>query len=233
MEEQYMFLNEYTDRLIEKGKCCSDIGLWNGKMGIAIYLLHAARITQNEKYNNEAFNLIDAIYEQVSYKMPFCFDNGLLGIACGFEYIISKGFADADNDEMLSEIDLVAQNIIESRPTDTINLKKGICGVGYYLYYRLKHRPDKADDMATLKLKEYLIYWIDWMETTLLNTKDRHNYNDAYFLLCRLQKLNIFNYKVEKLINLCLRKIIDFNCLISDNYELLGINSLKVLKPWM
>jgi len=232
MDEKYIFLKGYTERLIEKGKCFPDIGLWNGKMGIAIYLLHVSRLTQNEKYENEAVELIDSVYEQISFEKPFCFDNGLLGIGCGFEHIIHNGFVDADRDEILSETDLLARDIIDSRPIDNLGLGKGVCGIGYYLYHRLKNRQDD-DRMVVLKLKEYLIYLIDWVEDLLLKTTVKEDYNDAYFLLTRLHKINVFNLKVEKLLALCSRKIIDFNCPITDNYELLGIDSLKLLKPWI
>ena len=33
MDKEHAFLKGYTERLIEKGRCLSDIGLWNGKMG--------------------------------------------------------------------------------------------------------------------------------------------------------------------------------------------------------
>lgn len=232
MDKGHAFLKGYTKRLIEKGRC-PDIGLWNGKMGIAIYLLHLARITQDEKYENLASELTDAVYGQISLDLPFCFDNGLLGIGCGFEHIIHNGFADAARDEILSEIDAVAINIIDSRPIDNLGLGKGVCGIGCYLYYRLKNRPDDNNSMIVLKLKEYLIYLIDWMEELIQKTTDKQEYNDAYFLLARLHKLDVFNHKIEKLSAVCLRKMIDFNCRITDGYELLGIPSLKALKPWM
>lgn len=231
--EKYAFLESYTDRLIEQGRCFPNIGLWDGKMGIAISLLHVSRIVQNEKYENEALELIDAINEQINYHTPFYFDTGLLGIGCGFEYIISLGFVEADSDEILSEIDIVARNIIDSRPIDNLSFEKGVCGLGYYVYHRLKNRTNDDDKMFVLKLKEYLIYLVDWMEDLILKTSDKKHYNDAYFLLCRLHKLNVCNHKVEKLAGLCLRKIIDFNCQIADNYEQLGVSSLKFLKPWM
>lgn len=232
-EKIHIFLKGYTERLIEKGKCLPGIGLWDGKMGIAIYLFHLARITQNEKYKDEASELIDAVYEELSLDIPLTFDNGLLGVGCGFEYIISKGFVEAVSDVILFEIDLLIRNIIDSRPIDNLGFDKGVCGVGYYLYHRLKNQKDEDENMVVLKLKEYLIYLIDWMEELIQKTTDKQEYNDAYFLLARLHKLNVFNHKVEKLLAICSRKIIDFNCPITDNYELLGIDSLKILKPWM
>lgn len=233
MEEQLIFIEGYTNRLVERGKCLQTIGLWNGKMGVAIYLLHFTRITKNRIYENEAYELIDAVYKQIPFEKSVCFDNGLLGIGCGLQYLINNRFVEADSDEVLLELDDIAKNIIDIRSLDIINLEKGICGVGYYLYQRLKNRVNENDNMTVLKLKEYLIYLIDWIEDLVLQTSDKQDYNDVYFLLCRLNKLNIFDYKVKRLLALSSRKIIDFNCRITDNYELLGIPSLKVLKPWM
>jgi len=204
MDKEYNFLKDYSARLIEKGKRFSDIGLWDGKMGIAIYLLHVSRMTQNEKYENEASELIDAVYEQLSVNLPFTFENGMLGIGCGFDYIISKGFVDADSDEILSEIDLFVRNIIDGRPVDNLGFGKGVCGVGYYLYHRLKNRKDNDENIVVLKMKEYLIYLIDWMEELIQKIKDKQEYNDVYFLLTRLHRLNVFNYRVDKLSAMCL-----------------------------
>ncbi len=233
MDKEYAFLKGYTERLIEKGKCLPPVGLWDGKMGIAIYLLHLARIAENKRYEDIASELIDAVYERISFDLPFCFDNGLLGIACGFEYMIHHRFVDADRDEILSEMDTVVRSIVDSRPIDNLSLGKGICGIGYYLFYRLKDRRYDDESMTVLKLKEFLIYFIDWMEELISKTTDKQEYNDAYFLLARLYKLNVFNHKIEKLSTMCLRKMIDFNCRIVDDYEFLGIPSLKILKLWM
>jgi len=233
MWSRNLFLNDYKDRLIEKAKYNDELGLWNGKMGIAISLLHLSRITKNNDLENVANELLNAVFKNLSYQMPFTFADGLLGIGCGFEYIIRKGFVEGDSDEILSEIDQIANNIINSRSIKSLDIEKGLCGVGYYLYYRLEKKSNNDESFITLNLKEHLIYLIDWFEELLIKTKTEQDYINSYFLLCRLQKLNVFNHKVEKLITLCLQKIVDLNCHIRDNYELLGINSLKVLKPWI
>lgn len=233
MDWQYAFLKDYTERLIEKGKSFTDIGLWNGKMGIAIFLLHVSRITQDEKYENEASELIDAVYKQLSLDLPFTFDKGLLGIGCGFEYIINQRFVNADSDEILSEIDLWVRNIIDFRLSNNLSLSEGVCGVGYYLYCRLKNREHENENMVVLKLKEYLIYLLDWMEELISKINIYQEFIDSYFLLVRFYELNVFNYKVEKLMEICLRGMADLNFPITDNYELLGIASLKALKPWI
>lgn len=227
------FLQLYIENFVEQSKSSSNIGLWHGKMGAAIYLLHLSRITQNEEYTKESLKLIDAVYNQISLNLPYTFDNGLLGIGCGFEYIINNGFVDTDSNEILSELDFWVMNLIDSRTINNLNLDKGICGIGYYLYCRLKKRMNDNDTIIILKLKEYLIYMLDWLEDMILKTTDQQNYNDSYFLLTRLYNLDVLNSKIEKLISICLHKLVDSYCPITDNYELLGIPSLKILKPWI
>ncbi|WP_053826191.1 lanthionine synthetase LanC family protein [Lascolabacillus massiliensis] len=233
MDNDLGFLDGYTDRLIEEGKKTTEIGLWDGKTGIAIYLLHIAEITGNEKYKDIASEFIGTVHEMISIEIPYYFDNGLLGIGCGFDYIISNGYAEGNSDVILSDIDLLARNIIDSRCISDFSFDKGVCGIGFYLYNRLKSRMADDETMIDLKLKEYIIYLIDWIEELIMKITDKQEYNDAYFLLTRLQKLNIFNYKVEKLSSICLQKMIDLNCDITDNYDLLGIPSLKILKLWI
>ena len=233
MEKDYVFLREYGARLIEKGKCFPDVGICNGKLGIAICLFHLNLILKDDLYKKAAFELIDEAYENISVLTPVSFEYGLSGIGCGFQYLINNGFVDADGDDVLSEIDAVVKNVIDLRSLHLLDFKNGICGVGYYLYHRLKERNTDDNNIVVLKLKEYLIYLIDWMEHLLLNTDDMNGVNDAYFLLCRLHKLNVFNYKVERLLNFCSRKLIDFNLPVSDTYRCLGMQSLKVLSPWI
>lgn len=226
-------LQLYGKQLIKKIDSIIDPGLWNGKMGMAITFFHLFRITKKPEYEMLANDLIEEIYSSTSNSIPFHFADGLLGIGSGFEYIISKGFVEGNSDEILQEIDQITKNMIDCRPIDSLDIGKGVCGIGCYLYYRLKNKPKNDESMTTLKLEEYLIYLIDWIEELLLKEKKTTKYNDAYFLLCRLQKLDVFNYKVEKLITFCLQKMIDGNHRVQDHYGLLGIPSLKILEPWI
>ena len=156
MINDFGFLYEYTDHLIEKGKKTTEIGLWDGKMGIVIYLLHIAEITSNEKYKNIASEFVGTVHEMISIETPYFFDNGLLGIGCGFEYIISKGYAEGNSDVILSDMDLLARNIIDYRCISNFSFDKGVCGLGFYLYNRLKNRTADNETMIDLKLKEYI-----------------------------------------------------------------------------
>lgn len=123
MKERYSVLNGYAHSILDKGESSEEIGLWNGKMGIVICMLHLYRITKVKKYEEAASELIDNVYEQISLQMPLSFESGLIGIGCGFQYIISNGFVDADSDEILSDIDHVIIDSINMHSIDSLNFE--------------------------------------------------------------------------------------------------------------
>lgn len=236
MISQQFSLNSYTTFLIKKGYSSSDISLWEGKMGVAIYLLHLNRITKNKEFENQAFEFIEQILNDLSYNSSLSYATGLLGIGSGYQYIISNEFAYGDSDELLEEIDYLTRHSVDVRSPQSFNslsLANGICGIGFYLYLRLKNTTNNNDSLTSLRNMEYLIYLIDSIEELLLKTNDKQDINDTYFLLCRLHKLDIINFKVEKIISFCLDKIKKLNISLYDNYDLLGVNSLKLLKLWI
>lgn len=233
MRKQHSFLNSYALQLIEKGKCSPSIGLWDGKMGLAISILHVFRITNNDRYRNEAYELIDNIYDHMCIQMPLGFEHGLTGIGCGFQYLINNGFVDADSDDVLSEIDSLIKKAIENRSLDSLCLRNGVSGIAFYLYHRLISRQDIDNNILVQNIKGYSILLIEWLEYLILRADNVGDINDAYFIFCRLHKLNISNNKIERLLSYCLRRLLDFNCEIIDNYKSLGIQSLKALSPWI
>ncbi len=227
-------IQPYAEFLIKESKSTSNIGLLNGKMGYAISLFHIARIIHENSYKDQAYNLIETIYKNISNLKSYSYSNGLLGIGCGFQYIIDKNFIDGNSDEVLYEIDLLVRVIIDSKVIKNLDLEDGLCGIGYYLYLRLKNKINDDNQLITLKNKEYLIYLIDWIEELLIIEKKDQILNNTYYILCRLYTLNVFNYKINKMIGICLNKITkNSNHNIIDNYDHLGIPSLKLLKTWI
>ena len=225
------FFDSYIDNLIEKAEKSSDLGLWYGKTGVAVTLFCMEQLIQNKKYKETAIKLIDTVCDNISSsELNPDFANGLSGIGCGFEYIISNKFVEGNSDKILSDIDFVLLSIINRRTLDKIRLEDGICGIGYYLYNRLKNKNSNENTLQTLQIKEYLIYLTDWLEEELNKTCGYYEICDIYFLLCRLRKLNIFNYKINKMAGLCLGKLgADSNKNIYDSYFCMGIPSLKLL----
>ena len=69
-----------TNSLLLNGSFIDNLGLMNGKMGIAIYFFQLARQTNNQIYEGYAGELIEDIYEEISKNTPVNFENGLAGI---------------------------------------------------------------------------------------------------------------------------------------------------------
>ena len=84
----------------------ADICYYNMGRIIACYTL--ARKYGNQEMEERADALLDDKFENVSYEMPFCLDNGLFGLGCGLIYLLRNRMVEGDEDEILSCIDDMA-----------------------------------------------------------------------------------------------------------------------------
>ncbi len=81
------------------------IGLFDGKMGIAIFLYEYARYSKRDIYNDVAGQLLDDIYSQVSLKVSPNLLEGSAGIGWGLCYLLQHQFIEGDPDEVLHDLD--------------------------------------------------------------------------------------------------------------------------------
>jgi hypothetical protein len=146
--------------------------------------------------------LLDEVMENCSLELPVTYGDGLCGIGVGIEYLLQEGFVEGDADEILWQIDCRVFNTINSRAIGTLGIGKGICGLAYYLYYRLSRRKGE-EDIKVLRMKEHLIYLIDWIADSLRGVRESSLFEEVFFILCLLHRLNVFNAKVEKLMEYC------------------------------
>lgn len=136
-----VFLDRVSNHLIINSLFFNNIGLYNGKMGIAIFFYHYSRYSNNSLYSNFADLLIDNILEEIHDQMYYDLEDGLCGIGWGIEYLISNGFVEGDSSEILYDID---QKIMERdilRITD-FNIRTGLGGVFAYYSYRVQNQVD-------------------------------------------------------------------------------------------
>lgn len=137
----------------------NNIGLLNGKMGIAIFFFHYAKYTNNKLYENFAGCLIDEIYAEININSPKDFKNGLCGIAWGMEYLIRNHFVQADADEVLEDID---KQILERdvRRISDNSLETGLKGIAYYVISRCENSKKEKLSIS----KEYIIDLIESLD---------------------------------------------------------------------
>ena len=169
-----------------------EVGLLNGKMGLAIYFFQLARTYQQEEYKQYASQLLDEVADSLNMQMPIDFATGLTGIGWGIEYLIQNQFIEGDADDILEEMDYVVLNYFISNPQTIAT----ILSIGHYYIARLIYRIKEEESETVLNLKYNVILLIDELERQM---KDIGKNIEIEHLLNELYKLNIFNFKVLKL----------------------------------
>jgi hypothetical protein len=207
-------LQRIANVLLLNGSFTDNLGLLNGKMGIAIFFFHYARYTGNKIYEDYAGELIDEIYEEINLSTPAGFANGLTGIGWGIEYLVQNGFVEADTDEALEEIDnRIYQNMFNS--PILLESEDDIFGYGLYNLARLKNREEDDENITTLNIKATIIHLIDECERIIIHNRFLE-YNikciaikpllSVLYFLSEINQIDVFPYKVLK----CLRYIPPF-----------------------
>lgn len=180
-----------------------------------IRLFRRSRSEGNQLLEEKAVALLDRIMESCSLAMPITYGEGLCGIGTGIAYLLQEGFVGGDSDEILNETDSAVYSAINSRPLATLGFNDGVCGLAYYLYYRLRQRED-LDGIYALQMKEYLVYLIDWITDLLPQVKKVHLLYEVSCMLGLLHQLNVMNAKIDKLMEYSLGAIVEFRSLSAD-----------------
>lgn len=177
-----------------------------GNMGKVISSFSLYQKSKEESRRLEAESLLDSIMEKCNRSSPLSYGSGLCGVGVGVEYLLQSHLIEGDADDILSAIDDLVFNEIDTRGFLYPTIDNGILGLGYYLYYRLHYRKE-SEERAVLNLKKYVILLIDWIEEILLSGCTKSQYYETFFILILLHQLNIFNAKVIKLMRYCDEKL--------------------------
>ena len=109
MSHDDVLLEKIANHYLFYGSFYSDLGLYNGKMGMIIFFFHYARYTGNSLYEDFAGELLDDIYEDITDNISF---SQLCEIGWGILYLLQQGFVEGNADEILEIIDERLWNII-------------------------------------------------------------------------------------------------------------------------
>ena len=113
----------------------SDIGLFDGKMGIILSLITYSRKTKHKAIEEVADFLMNQVLNNMTNISPISFSNGLTGIGWGIEYLIQKGYMPGCGADICSEIDKKLMSC-DIRRVDDLSLEHGIYG---WLHYIVAH----------------------------------------------------------------------------------------------
>lgn len=129
------WINE-IERLVLNVSFLTDLGLFHGKMGHAIFFAHYGRLVDNVSYENFAGELLEEVYEEINISLPVNMEYGLCGIGWGIEYLVGQGFMEGCTDEILKDIDELIMERDPRRMHD-LSFRKGLGGILYYVMVRL------------------------------------------------------------------------------------------------
>lgn len=200
-------LHRIANILLLNTSFIDNLGLLNGKMGIAIFFYQYFRHTGDKIFQDYANELIDEIYEEINTNTPIDFANGLTGIGWGIEYLVKNSFVHADTDEALSEIDNNVYRNSLYRPF-LLDNDSDLFSYGLYYVSRLREKGNDDDNLNTLFKKQHLIYLTDEAERILIqksylkfNIQSLSSNTIISFLwfLFEMHRLQLFPTKVEML----------------------------------
>lgn len=233
-------MQSIVNTLILNTSFIENLGLLNGKMGVAICFFHLAKESNNKVYTNYANQLIDEICEEINNTPTIDFINGLAGIGFGIEFLVQNSFIYADTDEVLAEID----DILELKSKNITSLKD-IIGIGLYFLWRLKKTNTTNNNVKTIIVKQVLIQIIKELYKKIYNsnklilryyTKSKNLLNNEFditwiypiliWFLTELHSFNISNSKVRNMINILILPLLDKSNwpLSQSNCLLLGLS---------
>lgn len=157
--------------LMLKSSSMKDVGLFYGKMGIAILFFCYGKFKGNLVYTEMGEDLLDDIWQELDSSISVSFDSGLSGIGWGIEYLIQHRLVEGEANEICEEIDRKIASIHPGRLTD-VSLDTGLEGIRHYVSIRISGSLLREEPCPFSR--EYLD---DWNQTlTLGPTSEMFSY---------------------------------------------------------
>ena len=190
-----------------------------GKMGRIIALYQLYQKTDEEEWEKMAVKLLDEVLSSCNGSLSLSYKYGLLGVGIGLEWLFQNGFLNGERDEVLSDFDILATTAIIKRMIPKAEDVDGLLGLTCYFYYRLHYRKNE-ETLIVLKLKEHVLYLIDWVIEKVQCTKLEEDIYIYYFMFVLLHQLNVCNAKIINIMSWCNNKIkeIDINKDATNKY---------------
>lgn len=143
-----------------------NLGITNGKIGIAIYFFNLYRRTGNRLYEDFAFELLDEVDSAINDRTLVGFRFGLCGIGWGIEHLIRERYVGVDED-ICAHFELRIQHYVLYDGFQGVGLANGLCGVLLYLLIRIESSLVQPDSGIMFTNKCFIIYVLDKLQLLL------------------------------------------------------------------
>lgn len=192
--QKLSLIEKISNILMLKSKFITDIGLLDGKMGIAISFANLSRHLSNDVYYDYMGDLIDEIMDNVHKGLDISFMSGLSGIGWGIEYLIQNNYIECCGGDICEEIDKRIMEIDPRRISD-ISLDTGFEGLLHYIIYHIQ---------GAIRQKNILPF-------------DEVYLTDIYSVCNEISTINDIDYMLKKMVKSY--KLFYVNRLIIEDYE--------------
>lgn len=99
-------LQQIANTIVANLSNTEHVGLFNGKIGICLFLYKYARYSGNKVYEEISSSLIDDVFEQLNPNLSPSVINGLAGIGYSLAILLREGYLESDSgDDVLCDID--------------------------------------------------------------------------------------------------------------------------------
>lgn len=153
-------LLDIANHLILNASNMSNLGLFHGKMGVAIFFYLYGRYSRLSYYTDFADILLDELFSELDISLSVSFENGLSGIGWGIEYLVQNNYIDGDTYEILYEVNSIFMQKIDIRRCQDLSWETGLKGI---LYYVLTHLTSFVRNKTVIPFDKLFL-------TDLLNT---------------------------------------------------------------
>ena len=136
-------LQQIANTIVANLKNTESIGLFNGKIGIALFLYNYAHYSGSTVYEEIASELLDDVFNQLKPNISPSIVDGLGGIGHGLSVLLGEHLVESDpEDNVLNDIDKILLCDIRSSSMKELRSFYPLYSSGLYLLSRLYY--DKA-----------------------------------------------------------------------------------------
>lgn len=123
------------------------IGLFDGKIGISLFLYKYARYSGCEAYEDIASCLIDDVFKKLKPDMSPSAIDGLASIGYGLSTLLKEGFLESDpDDDVLHDMDKALLRDIRTPLMKEMAFPIPLHSSGIYLLYRMSFQKEQIKD---------------------------------------------------------------------------------------
>lgn len=137
------------------------IGLFDGKLGLALFLYKYSRYSASQNYEDIASDLLDDMFEGLKLNMSPSAIDGIASIGYGLTILLKECFLESDPDEdVLRDVDEVLLNRVKPSLMQEVRFPIPLYSSGIYLLSRLPYSDKEVEKRWTDQVVENAIDFV-------------------------------------------------------------------------